>query len=129
MATEIPDSEIKAAFELSLSKQENFFRKLKEMGIEALADARKSDRPVIALLGRPYNAFTREANMGIPKKFTSRNFSIIPFDALPFENEDIFDNMYWYYGQQDMKTARLVKNEKNLYITFITNFSCAPKSP
>ena len=27
-----------------------------------------------------------------------------------------------------MKTARLVKKEKNLYITFITNFSCAPDS-
>ena len=124
----IPSSEIKEAFEVGLVKQEAFFRKSKELGIEALAEARKADRPVIALLGRPYNAFTREANMGIPKKFTSRNYTIIPFDILPFENEDTFENMYWYYGQQDMKSASLIKNEKNLYVTFITNFSCAPDS-
>ena len=121
-------SEIKEAFEVGLTKQEEFFRKTKELGLEALAESRESDRPVIALLGRPYNSFTGEANMGVPKKFTSRNFTIIPFDILPFENEDSFENMYWYYGQQDMKSASLIKNEKNLYVTFITNFSCAPDS-
>ncbi|MDR1748070.1 MAG: acyl-CoA dehydratase activase-related protein, partial [Spirochaetaceae bacterium] len=125
---DIPESEIKAAFELAMEKQEEFFRKMKELGVEALSDARKGDRPVIALLGRPYNAFTREANMGIPKKFTSRNYSVIPFDILPFEGEEIFPNMYWYYGQQDMKAARVIKEEKNLYLTYVTNFSCAPDS-
>ena len=124
----IADNEIKEAFETAVTKQEEYFRKLKELGLEALAEARESKKPVIALLGRPYNAFTREANMGIPKKFTSRNYSIIPFDMLPFETEEIFPNMYWYYGQQDMKAAHLVRNEKNLYITFVTNFSCAPDS-
>ncbi|MCL2294297.1 MAG: acyl-CoA dehydratase activase [Spirochaetes bacterium] len=124
----IPDYEIKEAFEAAVIKQEAYLRKLKELGLEALEEARQSKKPVIALMGRPYNAFTREANMGIPKKFTSRNYSIIPFDILPFENEEIFSNMYWYYGQQNMKTANLVRNEKNLYITFVTNFSCAPDS-
>ncbi|MCL2480621.1 MAG: acyl-CoA dehydratase activase [Spirochaetaceae bacterium] len=124
----IPGSEIKEAFEIAVIKQEEYLKKLKELGLEALAESRESKRPVIALLGRPYNAFTRDANMGIPKKFTSRNYSIIPFDILPFETESIFPNMYWYYGQQDMKAAHLIRNEKNLYITFITNFSCAPDS-
>ena len=86
-------------------------------GFQALETARGAKRPVIALLGRPYNAFTPDANMGIPRKFTSRGCTIIPFDILPFENEAIFANMYWYYGQQDMKAGTLLKNEDNIYIT------------
>ena len=66
--------------------------------------------------------------MGIPRKFTTRGYSVIPFDFLPFEDETIFANMYWYYGQQDMKAASLIKDEPNLYITYVSNFSCAPDS-
>jgi predicted nucleotide-binding protein (sugar kinase/HSP70/actin superfamily) len=36
--------------------------------------------------------------------------------------------MYWYYGQQDLKGAVRVKQSKNLFATFVTNFSCAPDS-
>ena len=36
--------------------------------------------------------------------------------------------MYWYYGQQDVKSAQFIKNEDNIYVTYITNFSCAPDS-
>ncbi|MDC7228013.1 MAG: acyl-CoA dehydratase activase [Spirochaetales bacterium] len=125
---DISEAEIKNAFKVGVQKQEEFLHKLKELGLEALEYARNSDKPVITLLGRPYNAFTREANMGIPKKFTSKNFSVIPYDILPFENEEIYDNMYWYYGQQDMKAARMIKEEDNIYATWISNFSCAPDS-
>jgi predicted nucleotide-binding protein (sugar kinase/HSP70/actin superfamily) len=66
--------------------------------------------------------------MGIPRKFTTRGYSIVPFDILPFAGEDIFPNMYWYYGQQDVKSAALLKKEPNIYVTYVTNFSCAPDS-
>ncbi len=125
---DIPASEIEAAFTVALSKQRDYFAKAKKLGEEALAEARAASRPVIAILGRPYNAFTPEANMGIPRKFSTRGYSVIPFDILPFEDESIFPNMYWYYGQQDMKAAKLLKNEENIYIAFISNFSCAPDS-
>jgi len=124
----IGEDETRAVFEKALAKQNEYFAAAKKMGLQALEDARKADRPVIAVLGRPYNAFTPEANMGIPRKFTTRGYSIVPFDILPFEDEEIFSNMYWYYGQQDVKAASLLKNEDNVYITFVTNFSCAPDS-
>lgn len=120
--------EIDRAFKIAYKKQQEFFSRYRELGLEALEKARKAEHPVIALLGRPYNSFTKDANMGIPKKFTSRGYSIIPFDMLPFEGADIFSNMYWYYGQQDMRAASLLKDEDNIFITFISNFSCAPDS-
>ena len=124
----IGEEETKAAFTKALGKQKEYFAAAKKMGEDALEEARKADRPVIALLGRPYNAFTPEANMGIPRKFTTRGYSIVPFDILPFEDEEIFSNMYWFFGQQDVKTAKLLKNQDNIYLAFITNFSCAPDS-
>ncbi|GAB6392548.1 MAG: activator of 2-hydroxyglutaryl-CoA dehydratase [Treponematales bacterium] len=124
----IGQEETKRAFDAALAKQKAYFEAAAKLGREALEEARKAGRPVIALLGRPYNAFTQEANMGIPRKFTTRGYSIIPFDILPFADETIFPNMYWYYGQQDVKTAALLKKEDNIYVTYITNFSCAPDS-
>ena len=124
----IDSIEVEAAFSKALAKQNEYFKAAKRLGEEALEEARKANRPVIALLGRAYNAFTPEANMGIPKKFTTRGYSIIPFDILPFENEVIFPNMYWYYGQEDVKSAKLLKKEDNIFLTYITNFSCAPDS-
>jgi predicted nucleotide-binding protein (sugar kinase/HSP70/actin superfamily) len=124
----IPEEETKAAFAKARVKQNEYFEAARKLGEEALEDARKADRPVIALLGRPYNAFTPEANMGIPRKFTTRGYSIVPFDILPFDDQEIFANMYWFYGQQDVKTAKLLKDEDNIYLCFVTNFSCAPDS-
>jgi predicted nucleotide-binding protein (sugar kinase/HSP70/actin superfamily) len=124
----IGEDETRAAFSKALAKQNEYFEAARKLGREALEEARKAGRPVIALVGRPYNAFTPEANMGIPRKFTTRGYSIVPFDILPFEGEEIFSNMYWYYGQQDVKAAKLLAGEDNIYITFITNFSCAPDS-
>jgi predicted CoA-substrate-specific enzyme activase len=125
---DIGEEETQEAFNIALTKQNEFFAACQKLGQEALREARAAARPVIAILGRPYNAFTAEANMGIPRKFTTRGFSIVPFDILPFQNEPIFSNMYWYYGQQDVKAANFLKNEDNIYVTYITNFSCAPDS-
>jgi predicted nucleotide-binding protein (sugar kinase/HSP70/actin superfamily) len=125
---DISEDETKKAFTVALKRQNDFFAACRKLGRDALDEARKAERPVIAVLGRPYNAFTPEANMGIPRKFTSRGFSVVPFDILPFEDSKIFPNMYWYYGQQDVKSAEFIKNEPNIYVTYVTNFSCAPDS-
>ena len=124
----IPQDEVSKAFKVALRKQQEYQKAALNLGRRALEEAKESNRPVIALLGRPYNAFTPEANMGIPRKFSSRGFSIIPFDILPVKDQKIFDNMYWYYGQLDMKAAAMLKDEPNIYVTYITNFSCAPDS-
>ncbi len=124
----IPAAESDAAFAEGCRRQEEYERKAAALGREALEEARRARRPVIALLGRPYNAFAREANMGIPRKLTTRGCTVVPFDILPFRDRPIFPNMYWYYGQQDAKAAAFLKGEENLFVTYVTNFSCAPDS-
>lgn len=124
----IPDREVKDAFHSACRKQREFTDRCRKTGKQAIEEARASKRPVIAVLGRPYNAFTRDANMGIPLKFTTRGYSVLPFDMIPFEDSEIFNNMYWYYGQQDMKASVALKKEDNIFVTYISNFSCAPDS-
>jgi predicted nucleotide-binding protein (sugar kinase/HSP70/actin superfamily) len=91
-------------------------------------EAEQGRWPAIVLFGRPYNAFAPGANMGIPRKFVTRGYSVIPFDFLPVGEEQLLPNMYWYYGQQVLKGAVVVKGKPNLFACFVTNFSCAPDS-
>ncbi len=124
----VNESDARNAFDLAYQKQMECFARFTALGREALEESKKAKRPVIAVLGRPYNSFTADANMGIPRKYTSRGHSVIPFDILPFADLPIYPNMYWYYGQQDMKAAMLLKDEDNIFVTYISNFSCAPDS-
>ncbi len=117
------------AFERGLEKYREFLTAYRERGREIL-DRIKADpeHPYVVLFGRPYNAFTRDANMGIPRKFTSQGVTVVPFDMIYQEASAIFPNMYWYYGQQDMKAISRVLEVENLYLTWVSNFSCAPDS-
>ena len=121
-------AEVEKAYDAAAAGQEEYVRRCRELGSEALEQARRKTQPVIALFGRPYNAFTSDANMGIPRKFVSRGHTIIPFDILPFEGHEDFPNMYWFHGQQNMKAAAMLKEESNIFVTYISNFSCAPDS-
>ncbi|MEN9308519.1 MAG: hypothetical protein RL173_2451 [Fibrobacterota bacterium] len=116
------------AWDIALHWQKACYEEGRRIGAEVLAKADASKKPVIALCGRPYNALTSQANMGIPRKFATRGYTVIPFDFLPIQDETITDNMYWYYGQQNLKTAVQVKQHPNLFLCFVTNFSCAPDS-
>lgn len=117
------------AFAAGLAHYHEFMAAYHQRGQELLAEMKANpDRLYVAVLGRPYNAFTRDANMGIPRKFTSRGATVVPFDMIFDAGAEIFPNMYWYYGQQDMKAVQKVKEVPNLFLAWVSNFSCAPDS-
>jgi predicted CoA-substrate-specific enzyme activase len=117
------------AFDAGVSHYEQFLAAYRQLGRKVLNEVeRNPDRVYVALLGRPYNAFTRDANMGIPRKFISQGVTVIPFDMIFDDAAEIPPNNYWYYGQQNMKAVRQVKQIDNLYLSWISNFSCAPDS-
>ncbi|OGS37420.1 MAG: activase [Elusimicrobia bacterium RIFOXYB2_FULL_49_7] len=116
------------AFKKGVEMQRAYLAEAREMGRKAIEKAEAEKRTSVVLFGRPYNAFTKHTNMGIPRKFTSRGYSVIPFDFMPFENADIYENMYWYFGQQNMRAAVNIAKSRHLYLCYISNFSCAPDS-
>ncbi len=118
-----------SAFQLALSAQRDFHKECQQIGRKFLDDLGKNPEEVaVVLLGRPYNAFAGIANMGIPKKFASKGYKIIPYDFLPFGKEEPIENMYWAMGQMILKASKLIKNHPQLFGTYITNFSCGPDS-
>lgn len=117
------------AYDAGIEQYQRFLAAYRELGRKVLSEVRENpDRIYLVLCGRPYNAFTRDANMGIPRKFTSQGVTVIPFDMIFDPDAEIPPNNYWYYGQENMKAVTQVRGIDNLYLTWISNFSCAPDS-
>lgn len=117
------------AFENGLRAQTALLEAFREAGKAALAEleARPGEAAVV-VFGRPYNAFCQLGNMGIPRKFASRGYRIIPQDFLPLEPEQSQSNMYWAMGQTILKAARFTARHPQLFGAYVTNFSCGPDS-
>jgi predicted nucleotide-binding protein (sugar kinase/HSP70/actin superfamily) len=117
------------AYDLALKKHRSLIAAFKKIGEKLLEDLEKDKNQLaIVLFGRSYNAFVKEANMGIPQKIASRGLPIIPYDFLSFDDENKYHHMYWSQGQMILKTARIVERHPQLFGTYITNFSCGPDS-
>ncbi len=124
-------SDARRALEAALTAQDAFKDRIRAKGAEMLKRIEEDpDSTGVVLFGRPYNAFAAEANKGIPAKFASRGYAVIPYDMLPYEDQSMDDeqSMYWSMGRMLLKTARLVKNHPKLFGTYISNFSCGPDS-
>jgi predicted CoA-substrate-specific enzyme activase len=121
--------EAREAYRFSVSQQEKVSAELKLWGEEILKQLETDpQKKAIILFGRPYNAFSAKANMGIPHKFASRGWLVLPCDLLPYEKEACHDKMYWANGQIILRAARLVCRHPRLFGVHITNFSCGPDS-
>jgi len=117
------------AYDVGIERQEACWREMKSIGRRIMEELEhEQDRTVIVLFGRSYNAFTKDANMGIPSKFASRGCLIFPWEFLDFEQEEPFDRMFWATGQMMLKAANVVKKNSRLFAAYVTNFSCGPDS-
>ncbi len=122
-------SQAEAAFKFAINQLMQMFEEFKALGKQAMEDLAKDPKQIaIVLFGRSYNAFAKEANLGIPQKFSSRNLTLIPHDFIPSAHLESYENMYWGTGNQILRSARFVKNHEQLFGTYITNFSCGPDS-
>lgn len=117
------------SFDYALDCFENIKKDFKSIGKEVLTELeKKPDEIALVLFGRPYNAFAQEVNLNIPHKIASHGYKIIPYDFLPYEEKSSYENMYWFSGNEILSAARYVKEHKQLFGVFITNFSCGPDS-
>ncbi len=117
------------AYNYAVEKYETVLDREREMGAGLLRELEQDPAKVaIVLFGRAYNAYVDEANLGIPRKFTSRGYTIIPYECLPCDDESPNKNMYWANGQKITKAAKFVKKHPQLFAAYITNFSCGPDS-
>lgn len=121
--------EARRAFRCAVERQEEAMAEMKQWGQKVLAELDENpDKKAVVVFGRSYNAFNLQANLGIPHKFASRGWTILPCDFLPYEEEEPFEKMYWGAGQIILRAASLVRKHPQLFGVYITNFSCGPDS-
>ncbi len=126
---DIGSSEAIEAFNEALIMQKSFFIEMRDATRTVIKEIESDPNKIgVVLFGRPYNAFTEKANLGIPRKFKSRGIEIIPYDALEYVDETFTPFMHWAMGETILKATQIVKKHPQLFGTFITNFSCGPDS-
>ncbi|MCD4657180.1 MAG: acyl-CoA dehydratase activase [Planctomycetes bacterium] len=117
------------SYRQGVQKLEELFEDTKLLGDKLLMELEADpEKTAVILFGRSYNAFADEANLGIPRKFASRGFQILPFDSLRYDEEECIENLGWAACQEIIKAAHVVKRHPQLFGVFITNFGCGPDS-
>lgn len=119
------------AWKRGLAALEEYRRACEQEGLKILSEVERSGEKAVIVTGRYYNMYDGAVNLEIPRKLSELGYRVIPYEFLPFREEDLdpfFRNMFWYYGQRILAAARRVKEQKNLFLLYLTNFSCGPDS-
>ena len=125
-------SKIRPAVAAAFEAQNAFKRKCLTAGAEALKTLKAAGRRGVVLVGRPYNIHDPGVNLSVARKLRQYyGVDCIPQDFLPTGEVDISEvnnNMFWALGRHVLGAAKLVGENPNLDIIYITNFKCGPDS-
>jgi len=84
-------------------------------------------KPSVIIAGRPYVVYPPDVNIALPRKIVSRGYNAIPSDLLPYlNNETVNSRNVWRFTQEINNAVEYVKKYPNLYICFVSCFSCGP---
>lgn len=120
---------IRKAFRLSVEHQLKAEKHLLDLGSSLINDlSGNPDETAIILVGRDYNAFSSFANKGIPKKFASLGYKVIPFDLIDTSHEEIIGFQSWEAGKRILRAAQSIRKNPQLFPVYISNYSCGPDS-
>ncbi|MDY6842610.1 MAG: acyl-CoA dehydratase activase-related protein, partial [Thermodesulfobacteriota bacterium] len=112
------------AGEKALSHYEEYIKKYRELGEKEFEELIKE--PTVIIVGRPYNTCSAEVNLALPRKITSKGYSVISADMLPHTNHNIHERDVWHFTQQISNAVGYAKKYPNLYICLVSCFSCGP---
>ncbi len=84
-------------------------------------------KPSVIITGRPYVVYPKDVNIALPRKIASRGYNAIPSDLLPIlNNHTTHKRNVWSFTQEINNAVEYVKKYPNLYICFVSCFSCGP---
>ncbi len=104
----------------------NMYRVLySEFGRKKIKELLK--KPSVIITGRPYVVYPPDVNIALPRKVVSRGYNAIPSDLLPIlSNKSIHTRNVWSFTQEIDNAVEYAKKYPNLYICFVSCFSCGP---
>jgi len=121
--------EIKGALEMASKRQMEFEEELYRKGSEVVSSLKDSE-PLIIVSGRAYNLYDEKLNLRLGQNLSKIGIKALPMDFLDVRDTDMLDfsSMYWAYGTQMLKVAKVVKKNPHFFGLHISNFSCGPDS-
>ncbi|MFX1488065.1 MAG: acyl-CoA dehydratase activase, partial [Promethearchaeota archaeon] len=85
------------------------------------------NKPSVIIAGRPYVVYPSDVNIALPRKIVSRGYNAIPSDILPIiSGANDHRRNAWSFTQEISNAIKYVKKYPNLYICFVSCFSCGP---
>ncbi len=110
---------------IAISRYKMFRERYYEFGRRKLKDL--LNKPSVIIAGRPYVIYPADVNIALPRKIVSRGYNAIPSDLLPFlNNEATHTRNVWSFTQEINNAIQYVKKYPNLYLCFVSCFSCGP---
>ena len=109
------------AYRLAAAAQLGAEAAMLALGQQALKDALADGKPAILLVGRSYNAFPPEASQSVARKLASMGVRVIPGDCLPRRQGG---QTAWHYPNVILNAVALAKRHENLFLLYVSNFSC-----
>ncbi len=101
----------------------DFRQRLNELGKNELEELK--NEPIVILAGRPYVICSADVNLALPRKIISRGYHVLPMDCIPNAHQDgIHPRNVWSFTQQINNAIAFAKNEPNVYLCFVSCFSC-----
>jgi len=121
--------QIREAIDIGFNRQQGFENELREHGARITSSLGEKE-PLVIITGRHYNLFDEKLNLRLGQNLAKIGLSAVPMDFITIKDIDLsdFPNMYWGYGAQILKTAKLIKLTPNFFGLHLTNFSCGPDS-
>ncbi|MDJ0763717.1 MAG: acyl-CoA dehydratase activase-related protein [Myxococcota bacterium] len=118
-----------ASYERAVAVQEDFDRACRDLGKQALAFCKANAITPIVILGRSYTIYNTVLNSNVPAILREQGVVPIPVDCYPVGDEiPIFHNIYWGYGQRNLRAAEHIRKTDGVYSLFCSNYSCGPDS-
>ncbi|MCQ2198502.1 MAG: acyl-CoA dehydratase activase [Paludibacteraceae bacterium] len=123
------DKDFKSAFEKALEAEALFEKTLAEKAVGTVEKARKNDRMVIVLAGRPYHNDPLIQHK-VSEIIASFGIDVVTEDVARGIDENVKESHIipqWSYMNRIMRAAQFVaESQQNIHFVQITNFGCGP---
>ncbi|MCP4677536.1 MAG: CoA activase [Deltaproteobacteria bacterium] len=125
----VPGGLFQDALDKAAKVQEEFDEKCYELGRRALGFCKESGVTPIVVIGRAYTIYNTVLNSNVPAILREQGVIPIPVDCYPVGDENpIFYNMYWGYGQRNLRAAQQIRQSPGVYSMYCSNYACGPDS-
>lgn len=122
---------VRKAINKAEAAQTKFIRQCEALG-NAVMNNITQDVPIVVVMGKVYNVHDPGLNFNLAHKLENMGCLPVPFDCLPLSRQALsmanYNDMIWASGQDLMRAAKIVVENKRLYPVVITNFGCGPDS-